>query len=37
MDHTVDLIQSAREIIVLHQGEKYLLRITNSGKRILTK
>jgi len=34
---TVDLMQGAREIIVLHQGEEYLLRITKSGKLILTK
>jgi hemin uptake protein HemP len=34
---TTDLMQGAREIIVLHQGEEYLLRITKSGKLILTK
>jgi hemin uptake protein HemP len=34
---TMDLMQGAREIIVLHQGEEYLLRITKSGKLILTK
>jgi len=34
---TADLMQGAREIIVLHQGEEYLLRITKSGKLILTK
>jgi hemin uptake protein HemP len=34
---TTDLMQGAREIIVLHQGEEYLLRITKTGKLILTK
>jgi hemin uptake protein HemP len=34
---TADLMQGAREIIVLHHGEEYLLRITKSGKLILTK
>jgi len=34
---TVDLMQGAREIIILHQGEEYLLRITKTGKLILTK
>jgi hemin uptake protein HemP len=34
---TADLMQAAREIIVLHQGEEYLLRITKTGKLILTK
>jgi len=34
---TADLMQGAREIIVLHQGEEYLLRITKAGKLILTK
>ena len=34
---TADLMQGAREIIVLHQGEEYLLRITKTGKLILTK
>lgn len=34
---TTTLMQGAREIIVLHQGEEYLLRITKSGKLILTK
>ena len=34
---TADLMQGAREIIVLHQGEEYLLRITKSGKLILIK
>jgi hemin uptake protein HemP len=34
---TADLMQGAREIIVLHHGEEYLLRITKTGKLILTK
>lgn len=34
---TADLMQGAREIILLHHGEEYLLRITKSGKLILTK
>ena len=34
---TTDLMQGARAIIILHQGEEYLLRITKSGKLILTK
>jgi hemin uptake protein HemP len=34
---TAELMQGAREIIVFHHGEEYLLRITKSGKLILTK
>ena len=34
---TLDLMQGAREIIILHRGEEYLLRITKTGKLILTK
>ncbi|MGE3538846.1 MAG: hemin uptake protein HemP [Candidatus Tectimicrobiota bacterium] len=34
---TAELMQNARAIIVLHQGEEYLLRITKAGKLILTK
>jgi hemin uptake protein HemP len=34
---TAALMQGAREIIVLHHGEEYLLRITKAGKLILTK
>jgi hemin uptake protein HemP len=34
---TADLMQGAREIILLHEGEEYLLRITKAGKLILTK
>jgi hemin uptake protein HemP len=34
---TADLMQGAREVILLHEGEEYLLRITKAGKLILTK
>lgn len=34
---TADLMQGAREIILLHGGEEYVLRITKAGKLILTK
>jgi hemin uptake protein HemP len=34
---TADLMQGAREVIIVHEGEEYLLRITKSGKLILTK
>jgi hemin uptake protein HemP len=34
---TIDLMQGEREIILLHDGEEYLLRITKTGKLILTK
>lgn len=35
--HTTDLMQGAREVILLHEGEEYILRITKTGKLILTK
>lgn len=34
---TVDLMQGAREVILVHEGEEYILRITKAGKLILTK
>ena len=34
---TAELMQGAREVIILHEGEEYVLRITKSGKLILTK
>ena len=34
---TLDLLQGAREIVILHHGEEYVLRITKTGKLILTK
>lgn len=33
----IDLMQGAREVIIVHEGEEYILRITKSGKLILTK
>ena len=33
----VDLMQGEREIILLHEGGEYVLRITKTGKLILTK
>jgi hemin uptake protein HemP len=34
---TIDLMQGAREVIIVHEEEEYILRITKSGKLILTK
>ena len=34
---TIDLMQGEREIILLHEGEEYVLHITKTGKLILTK
>ena len=34
---TADLMEGAREVILLHAGEEYILRITKTGKLILTK
>jgi hemin uptake protein HemP len=34
---TADLMQGAREVIIVHEGEEYILRITRTGKLILTK
>jgi hemin uptake protein HemP len=34
---TADLMQGAREVILVHEGEEYVLRITKTGKLILTK
>jgi hemin uptake protein HemP len=30
-------MQGAREVIIVHEGEEYVLRITRTGKLILTK
>jgi hemin uptake protein HemP len=30
-------MQGAREVIIVHEGEEYVLRITKTGKLILTK
>lgn len=32
-----ELMAGAREIVILHNGETYRLRITRNGKLILTK
>lgn len=34
---TAELFGTLREIIILHAGEEYRLRITKNGKLILTK
>jgi hemin uptake protein HemP len=34
---TSDLMQGAREVIIVHEGEEYVLRITKTGKLLLTK
>ena len=34
---TADLLQGAREVIIVHKGEEYVLRVTKTGKLILTK
>jgi hemin uptake protein HemP len=35
--NTTDLMQGAREVIIVHEGEEYVLHITKTGKLILTK
>jgi hemin uptake protein HemP len=34
---TTDLMPGSRQLILLHEGEEYILRITKTGKLILTK
>jgi hemin uptake protein HemP len=34
---SADLFGSGREILILHEGEIYRLRVTRNGKLILTK
>lgn len=34
---TAELMQGTREVILVHEGEEYLLRITKNGRLILTK
>jgi hemin uptake protein HemP len=34
---SADLFQGHRELVILHGGEEYRLRITRAGKLILTK
>jgi uncharacterized iron-regulated membrane protein len=33
----VGFMQEVREVILIHAGEEYFLRMTNNGQRILTK
>jgi hemin uptake protein HemP len=35
--HLANVMHGAREVILLHEGEEYRLRITKAGKLILTK
>jgi hemin uptake protein HemP len=35
--NTADLMRGSREVVLLHEGEEYILRITKAGKLILTK
>lgn len=32
-----DLLRGRREVVIVHKGEEYLLRVTRNGKLILTK
>jgi hemin uptake protein HemP len=34
---TTDLMQGEREVIIVHEREEYVLRITKTGKLLLTK
>jgi hemin uptake protein HemP len=34
---TTDLMRGSRELVLLHEGQEYILRITKTGKLILTK
>ena len=34
---SADLLAQAREVVIEHDGERYLLRCTSKGKLILTK
>jgi len=34
---TTDLMRGDRALVLLHEGEEYVLRITKTGKLILTK
>jgi hemin uptake protein HemP len=34
---TTDLMRGGRELVLLHEGQEYILRITKTGKLILTK
>lgn len=35
--HSEDLFGGAREVVIVHGGERYRMRITRSGKLILNK
>jgi hemin uptake protein HemP len=35
--NTTDLMRGSRELVLLHEGEEYISRITKAGKLILTK
>jgi hemin uptake protein HemP len=35
--NTADLMCGGRELVLLHEGAEYILRITKTGKLILTK
>lgn len=35
--HSEELFGTAREVVIEHAGEEYLLRLTRQGKLILTK
>ncbi|WP_081944503.1 hemin uptake protein HemP [Thalassospira australica] len=35
--HLQDLMGNDREVIIIHQGEEYRLRLTSNNKLILTK
>ena len=34
---TTDLMRGGRELVLLHEGQEHMLRITQAGKLILTK
>lgn len=34
---SAQLLSGGREVVILHRGERYRLRLTQSGKLILTK
>jgi hemin uptake protein HemP len=35
--NSAELMQGAREVIIVHEGEEYVLHLTKTGKLILTK
>lgn len=34
---SAELMQGGREVVIMHEGEEYILRLTKTGKLILTK